>query len=162
MSETVYIETSIVGYLTVRPSNNLVLMANLEVTQEWWDLRRNQFTLYISQVVLDEVARGDAEMATRRLEILRDFPSLDVNQAVQDLAVEFLTKSSLPPKAANDALHIAVATVYGLDYLLTWNCRHIANAQIQKKLSQISSAAGYELPTLCTPYELMGENDVEG
>jgi predicted nucleic acid-binding protein len=162
MSETVYIETSIVGYLTVRPSNNLILMANLEFTRQWWNTRRDHFALYISQVVLDEVARGDAEMASRRLEILRDFSSLEVNQAVQDLAVEFLAKSSLPPKAANDALHIAVATVYGLDYLLTWNCKHIANAQIQKKLSQISSAVGYELPTLCTPYELMGENDVEG
>jgi len=157
MNETVYIETSIVGYLTARPSNNLILMANLEATRQWWDTRRAQFTLYISQVVLDEVARGDAEMATKRLEILRDFPLLKVSEAVQNLAVQFLAKSNLPPKAADDALHIAAATVYGLDYLLTWNCRHIANAQIQKKLSQISLDAGYELPTICTPYELMGE-----
>ena len=157
MNETVYIETSIVGYLTARPSNNLILMANLEATRQWWDTRRVQFTLYISQVVLDEVARGDTEMATRRLEILRDFPLLEVSDAVQNLAVQFLAKSNLPSKAADDALHIAAATVYGLDYLLTWNCRHIANAQIQKKLSQISLDAGYELPTICTPYELMGE-----
>jgi predicted nucleic acid-binding protein len=156
-SETVYIETSIIGYLTARPSNNLILMANLEATREWWDTRRTQFTLYISQVVLNEVTRGDAEMATRRLEILRDFPLLAVSEAVQNLATQFLAKSNLPPKAADDALHIATATVYGLDYLLTWNCRHIANAQIQKKLSQISLDAGYELPTICTPYELMGE-----
>ena len=132
-------------------------MANLEATRQWWDTRRAQFTLYISQVVLDEVARGDAEMATRRLEILRDFPLLKVSEAVQNLAVQFLAKSNLPPKAADDALHNAATTVYGLDYLLTWNCRHIANAQIQKKLSQISLDAGYELPTICTPYELMGE-----
>jgi hypothetical protein len=71
--------------------------------------------------------------------------------------MQFLTKSNLPPKAADDALHIAVATVYGVDYLLTWNCKHIANAQIQKKLTQISFDAGYELPTICTPYELMGD-----
>ena len=76
MSETVYIETTIIGYLTARPSNNLILMANLESTRQWWETRRAQFTLYISQVVLDEVARGDAEIATRRLEILRDFPCL--------------------------------------------------------------------------------------
>lgn len=157
MNETVYIETSIIGYLTARPSNNLILMANLEATRQWWDTRSAQFSLYISQVVLDEVARGDAEMATRRLEILQDFPLLEVSEAVQNLAVQFLAKSNLPPKAADDALHIAVATVYGLDYLLTWNCRHIANAQIQKKLYQISLDAGYELPTICTPYELMGE-----
>jgi predicted nucleic acid-binding protein len=157
MSETVYIETSIIGYLTVRSSNNLILMANSEATRKWWDNRRSQFTLYLSQVVLDEVARGDAEIATKRLEILRGFPLLAINQTVQNLALEFLSKSNLPPKAADDALHIAVATVYGLDYLLTWNCRHIANAQIQKKLLQISDDAGYELPTICTPYELMGE-----
>lgn len=157
MSETVYTETSIIGYLSARPSNNLILMANLEATWVWWETRRTQFTLYISQVVLDEVARGDAEMATKRLEILRDFPLLEISEAVQNLAARFLTKSSLPPKAADDALHIAAATVYGLDYLLTWNCKHIANAQIQKKLAQISLNAGYELPTICTPYELMGE-----
>jgi predicted nucleic acid-binding protein len=143
MSETVYIETSIVGYLTARPSNNLILMANLEATREWWDTRRDQFMLYISQVVLDEVARGNTEIATKRLEIVRDFPLLEVSEAVQNLAAQFLAKSSLPPKAADDALHIAAATIYGLDYLLTWNCKHIANAQIQKKLAQISLDAGY-------------------
>lgn len=157
MTETVYIETSIVGYLSARSSNNLILMANVEATREWWDNRRSQFSLYISQVVLDEVARGDVEIATQRLEILHDFPLLEINQAVQNLAAEFLSKSNLPPKASDDALHIAAATVYGLDYLLTWNCKHIANAQIQKKLLQISFDAGYELPTICTPYELMGE-----
>jgi predicted nucleic acid-binding protein len=157
MSETVYIETSIIGYLTARTSNNLILMANVEATREWWDTRQTQFDLYISQTVLDEVARGDAKIASRRLEILSNCPLLEVNETVQDLAVQFLTKSNLPPKAADDALHIAVATVYGLDYLLTWNCKHIANAQIQKKLAQISFNAGYELPTICTPYELMGD-----
>jgi len=157
MSETVYIETSIIGYLTARPSNNLILMANLEATRQWWETRRTQFSLYISQVVLDEVARGDREIATKRLELLHDFPLLEVSADVQNLADQFLSKSNLPPKAADDALHIAAATVYGLDYLLTWNCRHIANAQIQKKLAQITVDAGYELPTICTPYELMGD-----
>ena len=157
MSETVYIETSIIGYLTARTSNNLILMANVEATREWWDARRTQFDLYISQTVLDEAARGDVEVARRRLEILSDFPLFEVNEAVEELATQFLTKSNLPPKAADDAIHIAVATIYSLDYLLTWNCKHIANAQIQKKLAQISLDAGYELPTICTPYELMGD-----
>ncbi|NEO47253.1 MAG: type II toxin-antitoxin system VapC family toxin [Moorea sp. SIO4A3] len=157
MSETVYIETSIIGYLTARSSNNLILMANVEATREWWDTRRTQFRLYISQVVLDEVGRGDPEIANRRLELLINFPLLEVNEAAQNLAAKFLSKSNLPPKATDDALHIALATVYGLDYLLTWNCKHIANAQIQKKLAQISFDAGYELPIICTPYELMGE-----
>jgi predicted nucleic acid-binding protein len=157
MSETVYIETSMVGYLTVRPSNNLILMANLEVTRKWWETRRSQFTLYISQVVLDEAAQGDSEMASKRLEILQSLPVLELNEAVQDLGAQFLTRSNLPPKASDDAIHIAAATVHGLDYLLTWNCRHIANAQIQRKLAEICLDFGYKLPIICTPYELMGE-----
>jgi predicted nucleic acid-binding protein len=156
MSETVYIETSIIGYLTARFSNNLILMANVEATREWWD-RRNQFDLYISQVVLDEIARGDGEIAAKRLKLLFDFPLLAISEDAQSLAAEFLSKSNLPLKASDDALHIAVATVYGLDYLLTWNCKHIANGQSQKKLAQISFDAGYEMPTICTPYELMGD-----
>lgn len=109
MSETVYIETSIIGYLSARSSNNLILMANVEATREWWDNRRSQFSLYISQVVLDEVAQGDDEIATRRPEILRDFPLLEIDQAVQNLAAQFLSKSNLPPKASDDALHIAAS-----------------------------------------------------
>jgi predicted nucleic acid-binding protein len=157
MSESVYIETSVVSYLTARPSNNLIRMANLEMTREWWDTCKDRFTLYISQVVLDEAARGDVEMATRRLEVLNDLPLLEINQPIQNLAAQFLIKGSLLPKAAADALHIAAATAYGLTYLLTWNCKHIANAQIQKQLAKISLEAGYELPTICTPYELMGD-----
>lgn len=155
MAESVYIETSIAGHLTARPSNNLILAANIEATRVWWETRRDQFTVYISQVVLDEAGRGDAEMAGKRLQLLGNFPLLEVDEQAQFLATEFLSKSNLPPKAADDALHIATATVYGLDYLLTWNCKHMANAAIQRKLSQISSNAGYDLPIICTPYELM-------
>ncbi|NMG07483.1 type II toxin-antitoxin system VapC family toxin [Brasilonema sp. UFV-L1] len=157
MSETVYIETSLVGYLTARPSNNLILMANLEITRRWWENRRSQFTLYISQVVLDEAAHGDPEMALKRLEILQNLSVLELTEAVQDLGEQFLTRSNLPSKASDDAIHIAAATVHALDYLLTWNCKHIANAQIQRKLAEICLDCGYKLPTICTPYELMGE-----
>jgi hypothetical protein len=157
MSETVYIETSILGYLTARSTKNLILAANMEITKDWWEFRRNAFILYSSEAVLDEVAQGDSEIAAQRLEILRDFPLLALNQAVQDLAAQFLARSSLPPKAKVDAIHIAAATIHGMDYLLTWNCKHIANAQIQRKLAEISLDFGYVLPILCTPNELMGD-----
>ncbi|MCY7320554.1 MAG: type II toxin-antitoxin system VapC family toxin [Phormidesmis sp. CAN_BIN36] len=157
MSETVYIETSILGYLTARSTRNLILAANVEVTKEWWDSRRNAFILYISQVVLDEVARGDSEIAAQRLEILDGMPLVELNQSVRSLAAEFLTRSNLPPKASDDAVHIAAASVHRLDYLLTWNCKHIANAQIQRKLTEISLDFGYQLPVICTPYELLGD-----
>jgi hypothetical protein len=157
MSESIYIETSILGYLTARATKNLIIAANIEITRDWWESRRNDFTLYISQVVLDEVAQGDAEIASQRLKIIENLPLLELNENVKKLATQLLQKSNLPPKASDDTTHIAAATVYGLDYLLTWNCKHIANAQIQKKLSQISAECGYELPTICTPYELLGE-----
>ncbi|MBN3945293.1 MAG: type II toxin-antitoxin system VapC family toxin [Nostoc sp. NMS7] len=157
MSETVYIETSILGYLTARSTRNLILAANIEVTKEWWESRRSSFTLYVSQVVLDEVTRGDTEIALKRLQILEVLPLVELNRAVKNLSAQFLARSNLPPKASDDAVHIAAATVHGLDYLLTWNCKHIANAQIQRKLAEISFDLGYELPIICTPYELLGD-----
>ena len=157
MIESLYLDTSVIGYLTIRPSTNLITASNSVITQNWWDTRRENFTLYISEVVLEELARGDQEIATKRLDLISELPLLALNEAVEELAQQFLTKSNLPPKASDDALHIALATVYKVDYLLTWNCKHIANAQIQKKLSQISIQSGYELPTICTPYELMGD-----
>ncbi len=157
MRETVYIETSILEYLTARSTRDLILAANIEVTKAWWEFQRNTFTLYISQVVLDEVGRGDAEIALKRLEILNGLPLMELNQSVRNLAAQFLSRSNLPPKAADDAVHIAAATVHGLDYLLTWNCKHIANAQIQRKLEEISLDFGYRLPVICTPYELLGD-----
>jgi predicted nucleic acid-binding protein len=156
MSESVYIETSILGYLTARPSRNLVLMANAAITREWWDKRRNDFDLYTSQAVVKEVSQGDAEIAAQRLELLRDFYFLEINDAAINLAEQFLRRSNLPAKADVDAVHIATATIHGMGYLLTWNCKHIANAQIQVKLAEISFDFGYELPILCTPYELLG------
>ncbi|PNW54971.1 UNVERIFIED_CONTAM: DNA-binding protein [Euhalothece sp. KZN 001] len=143
MSETVYIETSILGYLTTRPSRNLILVANAEITREWWETRRSFFDLYISQAVINEVAKGDAEIASRRLEVVNGIPLLEINQSVLDLAEQFLERSNLPAKADVDALHIAVATIHRMDYLLTWNCKHIANAQIQKKLAEISFYFSY-------------------
>ena len=156
MSETVYIETSILGYLTARPSRDIVVAANIEVTKEWWNIRRGDFQLYSSQAVVKETSQGDVVIASQRLEILANLSLLDLNQAVLDLAEQFLERSNLPAKADVDAVHIAAATVHGMDYLLTWNCKHIANAQIQGKLAEISLDFGYELPILCTPYELLG------
>jgi predicted nucleic acid-binding protein len=156
VSETVYIETSILGYLTARSAANLILAANIKLTQDWWDNCRSSFVLYASEIVEDEAARDDAAIAAQRLNLLQSLMLLDLTEEAIELAQEFLQQSNLPLKASNDALHMALATVYGLDYLLTWNCKHMANAQIQRKLSQISFELGYELPVICTPYELMG------
>ena len=155
MSATVYIETSILGYLTARPTDNLILAANITITQDWWDEYSNSFILYTSEIVEDEASRGDKAIAQRRLNLLETLIFLDLTEEAIAVAEEFLQQSNLPAKASNDALHMALATVYGLDYLLTWNCKHMANAQIQRKLSQISLELGYKLPLVCTPYEFM-------
>lgn len=156
MSKTVYIETSILGYLTARPTENLILAANIKITRDWWDEYGSSLILYVSEIVEDEASRGDPTIADRRHDLLQSLIFLDLTEEAIALAQDFLQQSNLPPKAANDALHIALATVYGLDYLLTWNCKHMANAQIQRKLSQISLERGYELPLICTPYEFIG------
>ena len=158
MKETIYIETSILGHLTARSTDNLILAANIKLTQDWWHDYSSSFVIYASEVVEDEAARGDPVIAAQRLNLLQSFMLLELTEEAFELSQAFLSQSNLPPKASNDALHMALATVYGLDYLLTWNCKHMANAQIQRKLSQISSELGYGLPVICTPYELIRYN----
>ena len=158
MMKTLYLETSVIGYLTARTSQNLIVAANMAVTREWWDTCRDNFEMYVSETVFNEAGRGDPEMAQKRIEVIADLPSLFANEAVTELTQQFLQQTNLPPKASDDALHIALATVYDLDFLVTWNCRHIANPNIQKKLSEISTNFGYQLPILCTPYQLRGKN----
>jgi len=157
MKPKLYIETSTISYLIARPSRDLIIAANQQVTHEWWDTHRSDFDLYISQIVIDEASEGDQEAAQQRLEKLKDIPLLELRTEALNLADKFIQRQALPVKASQDALHIAVATIYGMDYLLTWNCKHIANAVIGKKIAKITAQQGYELPTICTPYELMGE-----
>jgi predicted nucleic acid-binding protein len=158
MPEKVYIETSIVSYLTARPSRDLIAAAAQKATQEWWEKQRNRFELCISPVVLEEAAVGDIEAATKRLQALQKISILVLVPEVLKLSEAFMVQGMLPPKAEQDAVHIAVATVYELNYLLTWNCRHIANAGIQKGIARVSHQFGYELPRICTPYELFQED----
>lgn len=152
----IYIETSVVSYLVARMSRDLITAAHQQLTQEWWDSRRANFDLFISQLVIREAGAGDVQMAQRRLEAVREIRLLDLNDETVALAYELVGAGPLPEKAAEDALHIAVATVHGMDYLLTWNCKHIANAEMRSAVESICRAKGYEPPVICTPEELMG------
>ena len=118
---------------------------------------RQNYDLCISEIVLDEVASGDADAAQRRLPFLQNLPLLDLTEAVSDVAKAIMGSGLLPQEAARDAIHIAVTSVHGIDILLTWNCRHIANAAIMKEFRTIVAGCGYELPILCTPEELLGD-----
>ena len=153
----VYLETTIASYLTARASRDLVVAAHQELTAEWWNQHRHRFNLFVSGLVLEEAGGGDPEMAARRLVELRGIPVLGSDEGARELAKRFLDSRLIPRKTVGDALHVALATVHGMDYLLTWNCRHIANAEIVRGLARLCEAAGYELPTLCTPEQLMGD-----
>jgi predicted nucleic acid-binding protein len=151
-----YLETSVVSYLTAEGSRDLILAAHQEVTRAWW-ASRESFDVYASQFVLDEAAAGDAVAAAKRLLALKEVPLLDVTSEAVALAGRLIADHGLPSKARVDALHVAVAAVHGMDYLLSWNCKHIANAMLRSKIESICRATGFEPPVICTPLELVEE-----
>jgi predicted nucleic acid-binding protein len=155
MKAKIYIETTIPSYLAAWPSRDLVTAAHQQITHHWWKKRRQDFNIYISQNVLDEAASGDPDAAKRRREILENLPLLDINDEVSEFAQTLIELAALPQKAAADALHIAVAVVNGMDYLLTWNCTHIANAALRTKIESACRRKGYEPIIICTPEELL-------
>ena len=152
----VYLETSVVSYLTALGSRDLVSAAHQEVTRAWW-AGRQAFDVYISQFVLDEAGAGDPNAASRRLVALEGLPLLEVTDDVFGLASRLIADGGLPVKARVDAFHVAVATVHGVDYLLSWNCTHIANASLRTKIESICRASGFRPPVICTPIELTEE-----
>lgn len=155
--ESVYIETTVVSYLVANPSRDPILAAHQQVTRRWWQDQRSAFQCLVSDETLAEVVRGDAEQAHLRLEALEGLPTLPITAEVEALAEAILKSGSLPPVARSDAIHVAVATLAGVDFLLTWNCRHLANPHLQKRLRALMAARGLSLPEICTPIELEGQ-----
>jgi hypothetical protein len=156
MAQRVYLETTIPSYLTAWPSRDLIIAGHQHLTKEWWRTRRDEFELCISQFVLDEASAGDAQAAQERLAILKPLPLLDISEAVLELASAILQSGIIPANAARDAAHISISAVHDIDFLLTWNCAHIANAQLVKKVQAICTQHGFPCPLICTPEELMG------
>jgi hypothetical protein len=159
MNPKVYIETTIINYLTAWRSPQLVMAANQETTRNWWDDERQNFDLFISEAVVQEASAGDADAAKRRLEVLAEIPELPITDEARFLARQLIEHTPLPEKASVDALHVVTETVNGMDYLLTWNCRHIANATLRNAMADVCREAGYEMPIICTPLELIQEHD---
>lgn len=154
MKSKVYLETTIVSYLAAAASREIIVAGHQQVTRDWWE-RRDRFELFVSAAVVDEVTRGDATVARRRLALLLDLPVLDLSTEVHQLAAKLIAQRAVPAGAIVDAAHIAVAAVNEIDYLLTWNCRHIANAAIRGKIEETCRAEGLRAPVICTPEELM-------
>lgn len=154
--ESVYIETTVISYLVSRPSRDILIAAHQQVTNDWWEYRRKEFECFISQIVIDEIQAGDPEVAKKRLHEVVSFQVLEATAEAEYLTHEIIASGVIPEKAVGDAAHIAVAAVNEMDYLLTWNCRHLANAQIMRKVAMICNNKGFNMPLICTPEELMG------
>ncbi len=155
MKPTVYIETTIISYLTARPSRDLIVAGHQQITAEWWEEVRPKVDCFVSPFVIQEASRGDAAMVEKRLEAIAEFPVLEENETVDELARIFFQRMSVPDRAKIDAFHLAMAVAYEMDYLLSWNCRHIASAQVQKTIQKIDDELEIQTPILCTPEALM-------
>jgi len=157
--KSVFIETTIPSYLVARISRDIVQAARQELTMEWWSAHRRRYKLFTSQIVLDEVGRGERDLAKKRVELLTAIPLLDIHDIVIRLAEDLVAKSVLPQKDADDALHIACAAAHRMDFLLTWNCRHIANPHNQRGIRACLAEQGFEMPVICTPEELIEDEN---
>lgn len=158
MKPRVYVETSVISYLTARPSRDLVMAAHQEVTREWWQNQRGAFELYYSEAVRNEAAMGSEDAAALRLQALADLRLLEIPSQAFELSKALVIATALPAKAQVDALHIAIAAYEKMDFVLTWNFKHIANAQSALKVREVCATFGLQCPVLCSPLELLEVN----
>ena len=154
---TVYVETTVISYLTARKSQDPIVAGHQQTTQDWWKTCHNRFELVASRLVLQEASRGNPEAAQKRLRILNTLTLLEVNESTGALAQELVNAGAIPEEAVEDALHIAIAVTNRIQYLATWNYRHIANATKQQPITRICQRAGYQPLVICTPEQLMEE-----
>ena len=157
MLQRVYVETTFVSYLTARPSRDVVIVGHQQITRDWWDKSRADFELCTSLLVLQEAGSGDPDAAQERLAILKSMILLDTTESAVILAEELVRARALPVKAADDALHIAIAASQKIPFLLTLNCRHMANATMRPMIEATCAGKGYKAPIICTPDELRKE-----
>ncbi len=157
MKPKLYLESTIPSYLVARPSRDTILAGQQKCTRDWWSKRAAHFEIFVSSVVVGEVASGEPAMAARRMELIKPFARLESTDAAEALTRALVHGGPLPEKAARDAAHIALSAVHGMHFLLTWNCTHIANAMMYARMRVICAAHGCECPVICTPEELLAE-----
>ncbi len=155
MKESLYLETSVVSYFTARPSRDIIVLAHQEITRQWWEKAIQKFEIYISEAVMEEISTGDLEAVKRRLEKVDTFKRLELNVYVEKMAQVYVDRLKIPKKSALDAVHLAAASIHNMDYLVTWNCSHIANGIVIKKLLEVNTSYGVKTPVICTPEELL-------
>ena len=156
MKPKIYIETSVVSYLVSRPSKNVITAGHQVITRDFWETL-NDFEVYISDMVIQEASAGDAAQAKERISALQGFPLLEIGDSVKHLAKALLDAKSVPEKCLEDAIHIAVAAVNGIDVIVTWNFKHINNPITRMKIRHVVENRGLVCPEICSPDEFMGE-----
>ena len=159
MKSTVYIESSVISYLASRPSRDIITAGRQAITHDWWNNHRHRFELQISILVEEEISKGDSAAAKKRNELVADLPSLLITDDATKIADMLLNNKAVPRGSEEDALHIGIAAAQGVDYLLTWNFKHINNAETKSAISKIVESYGYVCPQLCSPEELGGISD---
>ncbi len=152
---TVYIESTVVSYYVARRTRDLVAAAHQEITSEWWEKALPSLEPYVSQIVFDEVSRGDVEAAQRRLDAIQGFQVLEMTPQIAILADLYFNALEIPDKARNDSYHLALAAYHGMDYLVSWNCTHITAGRVRAIVEALNDEKGYQTPVICTPEELM-------
>jgi len=155
MKPSVYLETTVPSYYVSQDSRDVIVLAHQQITRAWWTTRLGDFRGFISPVVLEEARAGDPDQARLRLEVLDPFDVLEANERVESLAARYVAELNIPDRAIRDAAHLAFACAYELDFLVTWNCAHIANGQVVRRLTRLNAVAGISTPTICTPEELL-------
>lgn len=155
---TLYLETTIPSYLAARPSRDLIIAARQQITHEWWDNEKTKYNIYVSRIVLKEINEGDPHVASIRANFLQGIKVLPATDEIDNIAEKYLSILSIPKKSALDALHLAYAVLFKINYLLTWNCKHLAHAEIRKKLKLYNDSVGLETPEITTPNDLMGRD----
>ncbi len=158
MKAKLYLETSVVRYYTARPSGDVISSARQQLTREWWDTKSLHFDLFISEVVIEEASIGDVSAAAARLEKIKDIETLPLTEEVREIARNLVEEMGIPENALTDIFHLAIASHYRMDYLLTLNCKHLANGHIIKQLNRIGNESGIHVPVICTPEELLEVN----
>jgi len=152
--EKVYVESSVISYITARPSRDLVVSARQAITNEWWEQKRKKYDVYISELVIEEISSGDKEAAQKRLDVVKQIPNLEITEIAKDLASLLISSGAVPENSPEDALHIGLAAAQGVEYLLTWNFKHINNATKRADITQLIESQGFLSPVLCSPEEL--------
>lgn len=154
---SVYIETTVISYLLSRPSQNIKVAGEQLITQDWWNKTLPKLNPFISTFVLDEISVGDKEQVKKRIEVISKFEVLQQTSEVKEFAQVYIKTLQIPAKSKIDAFHLAIASIFEMDFIVSWNCKHIANPFLTNKIIKVNKDFSLPVPVICTPREMLGE-----